>query len=179
MRIFYFFVLLFFAWNSGFANELKLTTNPDAVCNNGEQATFTIKKAKSKKWAIILPGGGVARNADEYKSRSEGMKSPELKPHYFGQAIEKDVEDKNYNMVFIPYCSSDLYQGNHFNIVDGKEIPFKGRVIVNDVLDQLNDQLKEADEIIFLGYSAGAIGIGFHAERIGQYNNVRVLVDSF
>ena len=51
------------------------------------------------------------------------MKSPELKPHYFGQAIEKDVEDKNYNMVFIPYCSSDLYQGNHFSIVDGKEIP--------------------------------------------------------
>ena len=89
---------MFFAWNSGFANELKLTTNPDAVCNNGEQATYTIKKAKSKKWAIILPGGGVARNADEYKSRSEGMKSPELKPHYFGQAIEKDVEDKNYNM---------------------------------------------------------------------------------
>ena len=78
MRIFYFFVLLFFASNSGFANELKLTTNPDAVCNNGEQATYTIKKAKSKKWAIILPGGGVARNADEYKSRSEGMKSPEI-----------------------------------------------------------------------------------------------------
>ena len=78
MRIFYFFVFLFFAWNSGFANELKLTTNPDAVCNNGEQATYTIKKAKSKKWAIILPGGGVARNADEYKSRSEGMKSPEI-----------------------------------------------------------------------------------------------------
>ena len=178
----YFCLIIFFLifnLNSTLANELKLTTNPDAVCNNGEQATYTIKKAKSKKWAIILPGGGVARNADEYKSRSEGMKSPELKPHYFGQAIEKDVEDKNYNMVFIPYCSSDLYQGNHFNIVDGKEIPFKGRVIVNDVLDQLNEQLKEADEIIFLGYSAGAIGIGFHAERIGRYNNARVLVDSF
>ena len=119
----YFCLIIFFLifnLNSTLANELKFTTNPDAVCNNGEQATFTIKRAKSKKWAIILPGGGVARNADEYKSRSEGMKSPELKPHYFGQAIEKDVEDKNYNMVFIPYCSSDLYQGNHFNIVDGK-----------------------------------------------------------
>ena len=97
MKIFYLFILFFFTWNSSFANELKLTSNPDAVCNNGQQATFTIKKAKSKKWAIILPGGGVARNTDEYKSRSDGMKSPELKPHYFGQAIEKDVEDKNYN----------------------------------------------------------------------------------
>ena len=177
----FFITLLFFIFtiNSSFSNELKLTKDPNAICNNGEQATFTIKKAKSKKWAIILPGGGVARNADEYKSRPKRMKSPELKPHYFGQAIEKDLEDKNYNMVFIPYCSSDLYQGNHFNIVDGKEIPFKGRMIVNDVIDQLDEQFKKADEIIFLGYSAGAIGIGFHAERIGQYNNVRVLVDSF
>ena len=89
MRIFYLFVLLFFTWNSSFANELKLTTNPNAVCNNGEQATFTIKKGKSNKWAIILPGGGIARNSEEYRSRSENMKSPELKPHYFGQAYRK------------------------------------------------------------------------------------------
>ncbi len=172
-------LLLIFIFNLSFASELKVTKNSDAVCNNGERATFTVKRAKSTKWAIILPGGGVARNAEEYKSRSDNMKSPELKPHYFGQAIERDIEDKNYNMVFIPYCSSDLYQGNHFNIVDGKEIPFKGRVIVNDVIDQLDEQLKKADDIIFLGYSAGAIGIGFHAERIGHYKNVRVLVDSF
>ena len=179
MRIFYFFVLLFFAWNSGFANELKLTTNPDAVCNNGEQATYTIKKGKSNKWAIVLPGGGIARDPEEYRSRPEGMKSPELKPHYFGQGIEKDLEDRNYNLVFIPYCSSDLYQSNHMNLIDGKEVPFKGRVIVNDVIDQIDQQLKSADEVMFLGFSAGAIGIGFHAERIGEYKNVRVLVDSF
>ena len=179
MRIFYFFVLLFFAWNSGFANELKLTTNPDAVCNNGEQATYTIKKGKSNKWAIVLPGGGIARDPEEYRSRPDGMKSTELKPHYFSQGIEKDLEDRNYNLVFIPYCSSDLYQSNHMNLIDGKEIPFKGRVIVNDVIDQIDQQLKSADEVMFLGFSAGAIGIGFHAERIGEYKNVRVLVDSF
>ena len=179
MRIFYLFVLLFFTWNSSFANELKLTTNPNAVCNNGEQATYTIKKGKSNKWAIILPGGGIARDPEEYRSRPEGMKSPELKPHYFGQAIEKDLEDRNYNLVFIPYCSSDLYQSDHINLIDGNEVPFRGRVIVEDVINKIDKELKNADEVMFLGYSAGAIGIGFHAKTIGKYKNVRVLVDSF
>ena len=62
------------------------------------------------------------------------MKSPELKPHYFGQGIEKDLEDRNYNLVFIPYCLSDLYQSDHINLIDGNEIPFRGRVIVEDVI---------------------------------------------
>ena len=179
MRIFYLFVLLFFTWNSSFANELKLTTNPNAVCNNGEQATYTIKKGKSNKWAIILPGGGIARDPEEYRSRPEGMKSPELKPHYFVQGIEKDLEDRNYNLVFIPYCSSDLYQSDHINLIDDNEVPFRGRVIVEDVINKIDKKLKNADEVMFLGYSAGAIGIGFHAKKIGKYKNVRVLVDSF
>ena len=107
------------------------------------------------------------------------MKSPELKPHYFGQAIEKDLEDRNYNLVFIPYCSSDLYQSDHINLIDGNEVPFRGRVIVEDVIKKIDKKLKNADEVMFLGYSAGAIGIGFHAKTIGKYKNVRVLVDSF
>ena len=176
------FVILFislFYFNFTFANELKLTTDPNAVCNNGEQATFTIKKGKSNKWAVILPGGGIARNPEEYRLRPEGMKSPELKPHYFGQGIEKDLEDRNYNLVFIPYCSSDLYQSDHINLIDGNEVPFRGRVIVEDVIKKIDKELKNADEVMFLGYSAGAIGIGFHAKTIGKYKNVRVLVDSF
>lgn len=172
------FISLFY-FNFTFANELKLTTDPNAVCNNGEQATFTIKKGKSNKWAVVLPGGGIATNSEEYKSRPEVMKSPELKPHYFGQGIEKDLEDRNYNLVFIPYCSSDLYQSDHINLIDGNEIPFRGRVIVEDVIKKIDKKLKNADEVIFLGYSAGAIGIGFHAKTIGKYKNVRVLVDSF
>ena len=172
------FISLFY-FNFTFANELKLTTGPNAVCNNGEQATFTIKKGKSNKWAVVLPGGGIATNSEEYKSRPEVMKSPELKPHYFGQGIEKDLEDRNYNLVFIPYCSSDLYQSDHINLIDGNEIPFRGRVIVEDVIKKIDKKLKNADEVIFLGYSAGAIGIGFHAKTIGKYKNVRVLVDSF
>ena len=172
------FIVLFY-FNFTFANELKLTTDPNAVCNNGEQATFTIKKGKSNKWAVILPGGGIARNSKEYRSRPKGMKSPELKPHYFGQGIEKDLEDRNYNLVFIPYCSSDLYQSDHINLIDGNEVPFRGRVIVEDIIKKIDKKLKNADEVMFLGYSAGAIGIGFHAKTIGKYKNVRVLVDSF
>lgn len=50
---------------------------------------------------------------------------------------------------------------------------------MEDVIKKIDKKLKNADEVMFLGYSAGAIGIGFHAKTIGKYKNVRVLVDSF
>lgn len=159
--------------------NLKKTTAPNAVCNNGEQATYTVKMGNTQKWAVILPGGGMARNAEEYKQRPIRMKQPEIKWHRFDAGIEKDLENKGYNMVYIPYCTSDLYQGNHVISIDGKKVPFRGRVIVEDVIRALYDKLKTADDVIFAGYSAGAIGIGFHAGLIGEFNNARVLVDGF
>ncbi len=46
----------FFCW------KFENTTNPNAVCNNGEQATYTVKTGSTNKWAVILPGGGLAKN---------------------------------------------------------------------------------------------------------------------
>jgi hypothetical protein len=99
--------------------------------------------------------------------------------HKLGGGIEKDFKKRGYNIVFIPYCSSDVYAGNHINIIDGKKVPFRGRIIVEDVIKALYGKLKNADEVVFAGFSAGAIGIGFHAQKIGEFDNVRVLVDSF
>lgn len=178
-KIIFILMVLIFKLNFLQASELNFINNHNAVCNNGEQATFTIKKGNSNKWVIILPGGGVARNNDEYINRSQNMKEPEQKAHIFNQGIEKDLEKRDYNMVFIPYCSSDLFQGNHINLINNKEVPFKGRVIFESVIDQIYTKLKKADEIIFAGYSAGAIGIGFNAKKISEFKNVRIIVDSF
>ena len=164
-KIIFILMVLIFKLNFLQASELNFINNHNAVCNNGEQATFTIKKGNSNKWVIILPGGGVARNNEEYTNRSQNKKEPEQKAHIFNQGIEEDLEKRDYNMVFIPYCSSDLFQGNHFNLINNKEVPFKGRVIFESVIDQIYSKLKKADEIIFAGYSAGAIGIGFNAKN--------------
>jgi hypothetical protein len=153
------------------------TTDPNAVCNNGDQATYTVKKGTTNKWAVILPGGGSARNADDYKKRGDG--GPPGRNHSFTTGPERDLKEKGYNMVFIHYCTSDGYQGNHYNVINGKEVPFHGRAVVEDVIRALYDELNNADEVIFAGWSAGAIAIGFHAPLIGEFDNVRVIIDSF
>ncbi len=160
------------------SDNLKTTTDPNAVCNNGEQATYTVKTGSTNKWAVILPGGEVARSADDYKNRKSKYKQPGGE-RFFKEGFERDLKEKGYNMVFIPYCTSDVYQGNHYNLIDGKEVPFRGRVVVEDVIRALYDELNNADEVIFAGWSAGAIAIGFHAPLIGEFDNVRVIIDGF
>lgn len=151
----------------------------DALCNDGTQATYIVEESNSNKWAVIIPGGGVARNPDEYRNRSQGFKTADTSDHGFDRGIERDLKNMGYNMVYIPYCSSDLWAGNHVNKIDGKDVQFRGRAIIEGVGKELYDELKNADEVVVAGYSAGAIGIGINADLIGMFGNARVLVDGF
>jgi|GEM_PF-2342377 hypothetical protein len=158
-------------------STLVKTTDPNALCSNGEQATYTVKLGSTNKWAVIMPGGGIAKNVEHYRNRPSGLKdNDELRK--FDVGIEKDLNDRGYNMVWIPYCSNLAYQGNHDVMIDGKKVPFRGRAIVKDVIKALEDELRIADDIIFAGFSAGATGISFNADLIGQFDNSRVFLDS-
>ena len=85
--------ILIFVPNISFAGNLKITTDPNAVCNNGEQATYTVKAGSTNKWAVILPGGGLAKNANEYKNRPRRMKEPgEEQGFDFG--VTRDLKKK-------------------------------------------------------------------------------------
>ncbi len=154
------------------------TTDPNAVCNNGEQATYVVKAGSTNKWAVILYGGAGSSSADQYKNQGSSTKRPGGN-HSFTTGPEIDLIERGYNMVFIHSCTNDGYQGNHYNVIDGKEVPFRGRVVVEDVIRALYDELKNADDVIFAGYSAGANAIGFHAPLISELDNVRVIIDSF
>ena len=155
------------------------TTDPNALCSNGEQATYTVKRGSTNKWAVIMPGGGIAKNADDYRNRPDGFKDNDVLRNFDAEGhIEKDLSDRGYNMVWIPYCSNLAYQGNHDVMIDGKKVPFRGRAIVKDVIKALDDEFTKADDVIFAGFSAGATGISFNADLIGQYDNSRVFLDS-
>ena len=126
-----------------------------------------------------MPGGGIAKNADAYRNRPDGFKDNDVLRNFDAEGhIEKDLSDRGYNMVWIPYCSNLAYQGNHDVMIDGKKVPFRGRAIVKDVIKALDDEFTKADDVIFAGFSAGATGISFNADLIGQYDNSRVFLDS-
>ena len=123
-------------------------------------------------------GGGVAANTDQYRGRPEGMKSP-APNDYIGVRLTNDFRDQGFNVVIIGYCTSDLYQGFHTHNIDGKTVYFHGRKIVENVINLHKDQLAGADRLVFAGYSAGSIGLGFNADLIAQFENPYVIADSF
>lgn len=160
--------------------SLVHTKDKDAVCSNGEQANYRLIKSSSKDWFIYFQGGGAATSPDDYKGRQSRFKQP-TRNENFGDwyPIVEDFRNKGFNVAVIPYCTNDLYQGTHINKVDGKKIYFHGRKIVEDVFKQLDDEFKYANDLVFAGYSAGAIGLGLNADLIAQYDNPKIILDSF
>ena len=89
--------------------ELRSTTSPDALCSNGEQATYDyVSNTKSNDWLVYIHGGGVAINADNYRGRPAGMKSPTKNDH-FGVMLTNDFQKQGFNVIIIGYCTSDLH----------------------------------------------------------------------
>ena len=159
--------------------ELRSTTSPDALCSNGEQATYDyVSNTKSKDWLVYIHGGGVAINADNYRDRPAGMKSPTRNDH-FGVMLTNDFQKQGFNVIIIGYCTSDLHQGFHTHTIDGKTVYFHGRKIVENVIDLHKDQLAGAEKLVFAGYSAGSIALGFNADLIAQFDDPYVIADSF
>ena len=176
-----FAILIAIAGTSSIAQaDLIKTKDEAAVCSNGKQATFIVSESKSNDWFVYFEGGGVAISPDAYKKRKSRWKKPRTDKNYgLDYPIVKDFKKKGFNVVVIPYCTSDLHQGAHTNLVDGKKVYFHGRKIVEDVFNQMHEEFKSANELVFAGYSAGAIGLGFNSDLIKKYKNPKVIVDSF
>ena len=159
---------------------LQLTTDEEALCNNGAQATYSYFEGESKNWLVFVQGGGVALNAQSLKQRLPRQKTPPSDEMFgYHYPMVRDFHERGYHVIVVPYCSSDLYQGNHLHVIDGELVPFKGRIIFEDIIAQHKSQFSAADSLIFAGYSAGAIGLGFNADLIAQFEKARLILDSF
>lgn len=95
-----------------------------------------------------------------------------------------DIENpmfSEYNHVLIPYCSSDLWLGDDKrnmspsfrfdpNESDSIQFTFRGSVIFQGTVADLLSQHKlgEAEEIVFIGSSAGGIGVMNHIKWLEE-----------
>lgn len=188
-------LLFLFLFCNSLAYAVTLTAVPlngysNAVCNSGRIANYYFKKAKSKKWFIALQGGsGICTDKE---SCEEKLKNKKFVSSLYSEKKLKKIKQgaifnsqalKNYNLVFLPYCSSDLYAGNHTHLLlNNRTMYFRGRAIVvgmfQDLLKKKN--LKQAQEMIVAGWSDGAIGVAMNLDVWESLNTKkRYLFDSF
>ncbi|XP_026158295.1 inactive palmitoleoyl-protein carboxylesterase notum1b isoform X2 [Mastacembelus armatus] len=176
--------------------KLHFLKNVSVTCNDGSPAGYYIKESKgSKRWLLFLEGGWYCFNRQTCDSRYETMRrlmsstkwpqtrtgagilspQPEENPHWW-----------NANMVFIPYCSSDVWSGATPK-TDHSDYAFMGSLIIREVVNELLTKgLSNAKVLLLAGSSAGGTGVLLNVDQVAEqlesqgYSGVQVrgLADS-
>jgi dienelactone hydrolase len=192
MRLFIIiFIIIYGHIASAGADALKVSgvklIDKGAVCNSGSNASYyTSDDVLRNKIFIFLEGGDVARSEANFLQRSTSLTTSLLidknKKTLNLKGGFKQIWDAGYSIVYVPYCSSDIFMGDHFHEIGDRIVPFKGRKIIESIANQLEGQLSKAHEIVLAGVSAGSIGITANLDIfVGKFENtqIRVLLDSF
>lgn len=163
-------------------------SDSDAVCNDNSRATFFIGVQSSNKWILFFESGGFCASLVDCNKRylnenSTVLMTSTLMPkEVIGRDLLSSSQTENpsfynYRHVLVPYCSSDLWLGQRtnpkepFRFVNDSSVDnfsFRGqtifRTLFTDLLREYN--LREAEEIVLSGSSAGGIGVLNHARWV-------------
>ncbi|XP_073653242.1 palmitoleoyl-protein carboxylesterase NOTUM isoform X2 [Tursiops truncatus] len=158
--------------------RLHLLLNTSVTCNDGSSAGYYLKESKgSRRWLLFLEGGWYCFNRENCDSRYDTMRrlmsskdwpltrtgtgilssQPEENPHWW-----------NANMVFIPYCSSDVWSGASSKS-EKNEYAFMGALIIQEVVRELLGKgLSGAKVLLLAGSSAGGTGVLLNVDRVAE-----------
>ncbi|KAM7538677.1 hypothetical protein Aperf_G00000053710 [Anoplocephala perfoliata] len=160
--------------------HLRFLSHSDVRCNDGTKAGYYVRRSKdlkSRNWMIYLEGGWycfdeatcVSRqitNHALFSSRTWHMN------RYIGGVLSWDDRINpnyhNYNTLFVPYCSSDLWTGKKRERTGGYY--FHGSRILTAVVDDLlrQPEFSNVDKVVFAGSSAGGIGVMLNIDRLAR-----------
>ena len=162
---------------------------PGIKCGNGDDYVvfidnITLEKdlsERSKKVVFMLQGGGVCYDKDSCEDHTDRLKQPDKFIPYDGfenGGLFSGDPNVNkflgYSKIFLPYCTGDVFLGNHVANYGGLEVNHGGKAIVEATLKYLADQrtlfsFPETKEILLFGFSAGAIGALSHLDHFSRF----------
>ncbi|XP_072036160.1 palmitoleoyl-protein carboxylesterase notum1'-like isoform X3 [Amphiura filiformis] len=168
----------------GFNGELQQMSlyhlrNRSVTCNDGSPAGYYLRKSYgSKKWLVYLEGGWYCYNEPSCRARwassSRLMSSTEWPKTKTGSGVlSADPEENRVwwkaNVVYIPYCSSDVWSGTA-SASDTGSYAFMGALIIQEVLQELMSVgLMSAKEMVLAGSSAGGTAVLMNLDRISEF----------
>ncbi|XP_066560663.1 inactive palmitoleoyl-protein carboxylesterase notum1b isoform X1 [Amia ocellicauda] len=158
--------------------KLHFLENATVTCNDGTPAGYYMKESKgSKRWLIFLEGGWYCFNKENCDSRYENMRrlmsSAKWPRNKTGTGILSPQPEENpywwnANMVFIPYCSSDVWSGASAK-TDRYDYAFMGALIIREVVKELLTKgLDNAKVLLLAGSSAGGTGVLLNVDRVAE-----------
>ncbi|GAA6220282.1 carboxylesterase notum2-like [Lates japonicus] len=193
--------------------RLHFLKNTQVTCNDGTAAGFYLKEFRgSRRWLLFLEGGWCCYSKETCDSRyqniprlmsSSGWPQTKRGTGILSSQAEENPHWHNANIVFIPYCSSDVWSGTgpaptppprprqgrekeRERNANATEYTFMGSLIIREVIkDLIPKGIKQAKVVLLSGTSAGGTGVLLNIERVasqleqlGAETQVRGLVDS-
>lgn len=143
---------------------LTLFDSSVAQCNDGTPAGYYVRRSNtSTVWNVYLQGGGLCWNAESCAHRPSVLTSSSEWPSALN--VDGGFLGEDVNLVYVPYCTSDLYTGTRAASNDTyRGFSFLGSRVVPAVVDAVRDELRGASQVLFSGSSAGGVGVFTNAE---------------
>ncbi len=189
-----------YAGTAAVKHEVTDAKKKQAVCNDGSPAAFYFRQGRDpdrNKWIIFLQGGGGCGTDHDCRTRwadqhnlmtSEGLPMRREQDGLLSADEQENPDFARYSLAVVHYCSSDAYAGDGQRQLDGRTLQFRGRRIIDAVLDDLMDAsivgsqtLRQATEVLFAGTSAGGMGMHNNLDRVAarlSWARVKGLADS-
>jgi hypothetical protein len=161
----------------------SLVNYPQARCMDNSIASYYIRLATNhtSRWLIYFDGGWFCYSKESCHFRRiyspNLMTSTNINERQSRIGIFSSL--KQYNIIYAPYCSSDLWSGS------SNKTHSHGYDIFQAIFDDLkSDQhFQEAKQIIFTGFSAGGLGLFLNLPNLltkfsSSNIDLRVIIDS-
>jgi hypothetical protein len=162
---------------------------PETRCMNDTATGLAVRfNEDSDKVIIVVQGGGACFNTSTcvIVVNSGGFGEKNIGPGTVDIGLidpeDPDNPFKDWNMVFVPYCSGDIFSGNAPNGTGYNGRTQTGYKNFQEYLKRLVPTFKDASHVVLSGYSAGAFAASINwvqaRETWGTDKRVDVLNDS-
>jgi hypothetical protein len=157
---------------------------PDVKCLDGSPAGFYVDRTFSTKWVMWLQGGGVCSSAEHCEQRSKSLigssknwaKDYTPKEEILQQDTNVNPDFANFNHIYVPYCSGDVWTGKHISATNPFNVSnsdwtgyFQGHLIIDKILEMISQQQQVVTDFILTGCSAGGLGTFINCDHVSDY----------
>jgi len=165
-----------FGFKAGKALELtdkwQWVDVPGAVCQDGSDYGFFAKKGKVDRLVVYLEGGGACFREDFCKANPQSFGGDAAVRRRDAVSVMDDATPgnpfKDWNKVFLGYCSGDIYSGVKTNKTGFGNRTQQGFINVGLVLERVVPTFTEVDDVVLTGSSAGGFGALFNWLRVQE-----------
>jgi hypothetical protein len=168
----------------GIWQTVQLAPETGATCGNGSQYKFFVNRAPNTRNTIVyMEGGGACWDFDSCSGKEgvRGARNPNGIPDDYMSILNPgaslvtpfitrvtpfdSVKTQQWNMVYVPYCTGDIYSGDSVAVYEdptGAEEPLvwhhNGLRNSRAVVAWLKDNLERPTQMLSTGCSAGGAG---------------------